>query len=227
MGCSEYHTHSWGTRKKQSDSDTALLKIHPRQLTFSIQRHKSPASFPETSAFIGTTANVFPETTCHTWGWYEALGCASEKLQVVRPLLDATARKKVLFLLFSTDNWIPLSSLIYFFFPPLDRPPKISKAECPKPILLGTVLSFSHCGFVLHKGAGWDQDLTNSCKKNHKERDRTAQQQGFIIIIQRMTLLRNTWWHVKHIKKVTYDNSSRNKKLLWARAVFLVFVKAS
>lgn len=143
-----------------------------------MQRHKSPGSLPATSGFIEPTANALPEITSSTWGCYVALRCALEELQSVKPQLDSQQGTKSFFFICSRANWTSLRSLI-FISPPLDQPPNISKAQCPNPMLLGTVLSSSHCGFVLLEGAARDQDLPNWCKKSQRMRQNSTAMWGF------------------------------------------------
>ena len=124
----------------------------------------------------------------------------------MRPWLHPTARNKILFSIHSRANQIPLSSVI-LFFPPLDHPPNISKAECPKSTLLGTVLSFSHRGFVLLGGAGWDQDLPNWCEKITK--NGTEQQSNMFFLL----------FFKGRCCSGTLDMSSTSRKLLMIIAV--------
>lgn len=83
------------------ERDTALLKfsgkICLRQVAFSMQRHKSPGSFPATLGFIEPTANALPEITSSTWGCYVVLRCALEELQPVKLQLDSQQETKSFF----------------------------------------------------------------------------------------------------------------------------------
>lgn len=110
-----------------------------------------------------------------------------------------------------------LNFLIFFF------PPNISKAQGPSPALLRTGLSFSHRGCLEELD---ETRVRQISAKTNPQRMTQNSSVGFLNYYSKEDAAQKHWMTCQ-AHQVTYDNSSRNKKLLWARAVVLLLVKAS
>lgn len=180
--------------------------------------HKSPGSFPETLGFIELAAPG-GDNLQHL-GICMAVPFAMEGLQPLQPPPGPTARNQVLFFFSlamqqSSTHSFKFSNILIFFFPSQH----FQSLALPNPALLRTGPSFSH------RGCLEELDETRVCQIKPPKND-TEQQCGVFDYYSKEDSAQ------KHLvtcqeHQVTYDNSSRNKKLLWARAVVLLLVKAS